>query len=458
MWWSVSAACLTCVMIVPGVDADCQFTWTSVGGGVSGRVVAMLEVNAEPGPLAGPSGKALFAAGQFTHAGGAGGAAASNIARWDGVSWFPLAGGVGAEALSLALFDDGNGAGPALYVGGEFTIVSGQAIAYIARWDGHAWSQVGTGINDHVLVMVVHDDGLGGGPALFAGGFFPNAGNGFVANRIAKWDGAEWSPLASGMNGFVRALAVYEDGNAARLIAGGQFTTAGGVTSNYIAQWDGVVWSALGEGMNGPVYALSVYDSGTGPELYAGGVFTVAGGMSAARIARWNGQAWSSVGAGMNNEVHALASLNNAVLPGGSALYAAGLFTTAGSTSASRIAQWDGSQWRRLGAGMGPPFAYTLCAFDGGFGPRVHVGGNFTTTGDGAPAAGICVAEVTGASGDADGDLVVSFEDISTILAFWGAIYPQGYGPGDANFDGFVNTADLIATLANWLQDCRAPK
>ena len=56
------------------------------------------------------------------------------------------------------------------------------------------------------------------------------------ASHIAKWDGANWSALGSGMNRTVYALAV--DG-AGDLYAGGDFTTAGGVSANYIAKWNG---------------------------------------------------------------------------------------------------------------------------------------------------------------------------------------------------------------------------
>ena len=82
-----------------------------------------------------------------------------------------------------------------------------------------------------------------------------------------------------------------DDGTGPALIAGGEFTTAGGVTVNHIAKWDGVTWQALsgpsGVGTDNNVYDLAVYDSGSGPALYAGGEFTTAGGLGASRIAVW---------------------------------------------------------------------------------------------------------------------------------------------------------------------------
>lgn len=449
---AVAGVC-ACAISPVGAGADCVFDWTGVGGGIAGRVIVMLPVDAGTGMLAGESTGALYVGGLFTQAGGA---AAANIARWDGSAWSTLATGVNAEVLSMALYDDGLGGGPALYVGGEFTMISGQPIRYIARWDGQAWSALAEGTNDHVLALAVYDDGLGAGPALYAGGFFPNAGDGFASHRIAKWDGVAWSPLGMGLNGFVRALAVYDDGMGAgeRLIAAGQFTTAGGNPALRIASWDGDAWAPLGGGLDNVVYALSVYDSGSGPELYAAGAFANAGGNPAQRIARWNGAGWSAVGTGLNNDVTALATLSDVAPPAGSALYAGGLFTAAGVVSAAHVARWDGSAWGRIGSGVGPSFAYALASFDGGSGAQLHVGGDFSVTGAGAPAKGIAAAELVGAIGDANGDLLVNFEDITTILSYWGSAYPGGTGPGDANGDGAVNMADLTSTISHWLEDC----
>jgi hypothetical protein len=65
------------------------------------------------------------------------------------------------------------------------------------------------------------------------------------------------------MNSYVFALAVYDN----KLIAGGEFDTAGGVSANRIASWDGSSWDTLGAGMNNQVYALAVYND----TLIAGG-------------------------------------------------------------------------------------------------------------------------------------------------------------------------------------------
>jgi hypothetical protein len=108
------------------------------------------------------------------------------------------------------------------------------------------------------------------------------------ASRIARWNGTSWSALGSGISGLpnftsVNALTVLPNGD---LVAGGQFTSAGGVSANGIARWDGTSWSALGSGMGGQypsVYALTTLPNG---DLVAGGDFGSVGGVSASVLSR----------------------------------------------------------------------------------------------------------------------------------------------------------------------------
>ncbi len=56
------------------------------------------------------------------------------------------------------------------------------------------WVSLGSGMNNRVDALAVS------GSSLYAGGYFNTAGA-VAANLIAKWDGSAWSPLGSGISG-----------------------------------------------------------------------------------------------------------------------------------------------------------------------------------------------------------------------------------------------------------------
>lgn len=339
------------------------------------------------------SGEALYAGGEFTLAGGA---IVNYVARWDGQSWSALRGssgfGTNGPVEDLVVWDDGSG--PALIAAGLFTHAGGLAVNYVAEWDGNDWSALtgssGTGTSLAAHALAVYDDG--GGADLYVGGQFIQAG-GIGVNRVARWDGTEWSrlgaPGTAGTSGWVTSLAAFDDGGGAALFVGGRFDTAGGVTVNNIAKWNGSEWSALtgpsDTGVNGDVYSLATYDDGGGVDLYAGGVFATAGGVVVNSIGRWDGTAWSAlmgssgtgVGGTSLNIVYALSEY-------GSDLYVGGKFATAGGVQSNRIARWDGSEWFALTgpAGTGTnDEVHALAVFDDGGGARLFAGGEFTRAG-----------------------------------------------------------------------------
>jgi hypothetical protein len=330
------------------------------------------------------SGPALYAAGGFDQAGPT---RAHHVAKWDGTGWSPLGLGTSGDILALSVYDDGSG--PALFATGIFWTAGGSSADHVAKWDGAGWSPLGSGLTGgggtiplYGSSLGIYDDGSG--PALYVGGSFFGAG-GVPANNIARWDGANWTALGSGVSGAhvgVHALLAYDDGTGPALYVGGIFATAGGSTANGIARWNGTSWSSFGNGTNDPyggVFALAVYDDGSGPALYAGGSFTAIAGTAADNIARWDGAAWSAVGAGVGGGVGALCVHDDG---SGSALYVSGSFTTAGGTRANHIAKWNGTSWAALGTGLNQG-AGALAEFDDGSDADadLYAGGLFTTSG-----------------------------------------------------------------------------
>ncbi len=202
--------------------------------------------------------------------------------------------------------------GADLYVGGDFTNAAGVATAdYIAKWNGSAWSALGSdgagdgAINGHVQAITVS------GGDVYVGGRFTDAGGLPTADYIAKWNGSAWSALGSNGSGdgaldnWVQAIAV----SGADVYAGGWFENAGGVAAaDYVARWNGSTWSGLGSDGSGdgaiapspdaPAPAVSAL-AVSGTDVYVGGSFiNVAGIPEADAIARWNGSTWSALGAG----------------------------------------------------------------------------------------------------------------------------------------------------------------
>lgn len=232
-----------------------------------------------------------------------------------------------------------------LVVSGDFTYAGTKRANHVATWNGD-WQPLGTGFNNFPAAFAEYDG------KLVAGGAFTATGSSLSTNGVAYWNGADWLPLGDGVGGAgtldswwgVHALTVYEG----KLVAGGNFTMAGGREALFVAAWDGSSWSTLDSGLNAEVFALTVYDN----KLIAGGAFTGPGYVgtpytdSLRHIAAWNGSDWVPLGSGMFHFVYSLSEFDGNLIAGGA-------FPTAGGLLVHNIAQWDGSEWLNLSSGTG---------------------------------------------------------------------------------------------------------
>lgn len=284
------------VSVTRSCPGQCETAWAHFpGGGTDNAPYCLLAFDADG---SGPAPSSLLVGGSFYEAGGV---AATKLARWTGSEWSGVGGGTSNDVYDMAPFDeDGPGPDPpVLYVCGSFTSAGGVPANRIARWDGSSWLALGVGLDEAALSMAVFDeDGDGPAPpALFVGGAFAAAG-GAPASRIARWNGSAWSAVGTGFGGTaptVATLTVFDDDGpgpiAPALYAGGGFTTAGPVVVNKVARWDGTAWAGLGSGLSHPepsvtgVNVLAVFDEdGPGPGLpglFVGGLFQTAGGIDA---------------------------------------------------------------------------------------------------------------------------------------------------------------------------------
>ncbi|MEQ8764060.1 MAG: hypothetical protein RL885_09040 [Planctomycetota bacterium] len=339
--------------------------WHELGSGVSGLVRCATTYQGD-----------LIVGGQFLLAGGQ---SAASVARWDGTRWHPLGAGIdlswnwdGAEVWDLAVYQG------ELYAGGQFDTAGGQPIQLIARWDGTSWNQVGSGLSSSsqqypkVLQLDVTSD-----DRLIASGEFDTAG-GQSAWNIAAWDGTSWSPLGSGLGNHFSSVFSLEEYQG-QIYAGGNFHTAGGQAAEKIARWDGSSWHALGGGVpdwtiSAAVYALQEFQG----QLYVGGDFVRVDGpnVSASRLARWDGQRWSAIGNGgvagmdLSTTVIDMMVIGDRLIVGGE-FTVGGTDLSVGSALVSHdVIAFDGIRFEQVGRGLG-----------GGSGKLLHWNGGIVMVG-----------------------------------------------------------------------------
>lgn len=176
----------------------------------------------------GKDGK-IYCAGDFHTADGV---TVNHIAYWDGAAWNAMGGGTkgtGARVNALAVLPNGD-----LVAGGEFTTAGGPTANRVARWDGSSWSALGGGINNNsVFTLMSLPNGH-----IYAGGSFDG---GTPGNYISLWNGTFWQGLPAQVNSWVYELRADPDGN---IWAFGSFTQAGDLdTGDRIAIWNGSNWS-----------------------------------------------------------------------------------------------------------------------------------------------------------------------------------------------------------------------
>lgn len=333
------AGYLLAPLLAATAAAQCTYTWPNAAFGTgSNDAISALALLADGSVAIG---------GRFTSAGGS---PAARLARWNGTAWTAFGSGADADVYALLRLPNGD-----LIAGGAFATIDGTPANCIARWDGASWSQPGGGV-DPLLPFGASVQALAVLPNgdLVIGGVFASVGGVPCAN-ISRWNGSAWSPLGTGCNGPVRGLAVAPNGD---LYATGSFLQAGGLTCNGIARWNGSTWSALGSGLG--IFGGNCVAVASNGDVVVGGSFVTAGGGAANRIARWNGSAWSPLGSGMNNLVTSLLAL-----PTGGVV-AGGLFTQAGGLPAASIALWNGTAWAALAGGCNGQVAELALAADHG--------------------------------------------------------------------------------------------
>jgi len=256
------------------------------------------------------------------------------VAAQCGFEWQPGPSSAGPDRTVHALTRLANGD---LVATGDFSVIDDTFADRVAIYDGAQWTGIGAGFNAAVVAALELTNGN-----LVVGGNFGLVGAPFPqpAGGVAVWNGTTWQTLSGGTNSAVTSLMQLANGD---LVVGGAFFTAGGVPARRVARWDGFSWSAFGNGLqSGTVKALLELPNG---DILAGGNFGPVSSVGGpAGLALWDGTSWSSppgfpIG---NHDVRALA-----LLPNGDVAVAGSL---AWGAPATRVAIWDGTNAVALNA------------------------------------------------------------------------------------------------------------
>jgi len=250
--------------------------WQPVGAGLDGDVRAIHEED----------DGTIIIGGSFVLTSGV---ATNHIAAWDGAYYTPFASGVNDRVNAVTRGPDG-----ALYIGGFFTATAdhdpdtgaGHALNRVARWDGVNWEDLGGGLDGYVTNLAVWDG------RLIVIGQFREAG-GVTVSSIAAWDGSAWEPIGDpdlflyswGSPQPLSGIATQANGF---FVAGNFWDTEidTGELLNFIAWWDGERFHPLDLGTDDIVEDMAV--SRDGRALFVGGGFTAAGATDALGLARWD--------------------------------------------------------------------------------------------------------------------------------------------------------------------------
>lgn len=277
-------------------------SWAALAPNLPGPVYALCAVDgAWIG--SGQTSDRLYVTGSFAFTGSGGGGGGNpilNISYLTGNNqWVRIGNGLSAPGRTLALMEEAGLV--SLFVGGEFTQAGLQPANRVARLElaatpgspgvgggNQLWSVLGTGTNGPVRSLAVFDDGSG--ERLYAGGQFTLAG-GVAAQNLASFANGVWDAPAglTGPAAVVERLHVHDDGRGPALYVAGEFASAGGGAADDIARFDGAAWSALGSGLGGLGRALASFaPAGGSPDLFAGGNFQGQPDTGDRHMARWS--------------------------------------------------------------------------------------------------------------------------------------------------------------------------
>ena len=250
-----------------------------------------------------------------------------------------IAGTTVTSAVNALLYTNGT-----LFIGGAFGTAGGTRSGALARYDTNTnrFGTLGGTVQSSGVNALVQDQ-LG---TIYLGGAFTNISGLSNTRFVAQWTSAGFGTITGGTTNNSVAALVYSAGT---LFLGGQFTGVAGTTFVTAGQWTTAGYGSLTGGtVASGALALAV---GLDGRLFiTGDGILTAGGTTVSYIAQWDG-AFGTLGAGLSGP-SAGGGAALTVGPNG-ILYVGGGFGSAGGGTAQNVASWNGVQFSRMADGLG---------------------------------------------------------------------------------------------------------
>ncbi len=237
--------------------------------------------------------------------------------------------------------------GPRPVAAGSFGVAGDSRVQNVAMWDGTAWQALGRELTDPVTGLTTLNGELFASTSSNLETTAPADRRG----KVWRWTGTQWTRVGqeftfSGSGSF-EGLTTYQGS----LVAFGRSVSgpSGSPSFGPIVRWNGSTWQSLGF-LNSPgvIFTATEYQN----ELYVGGIFTSAGSVSASNVARWSAaNGWRPVSTGTSASVTTASVTALTTFRGN--LVVAGTFDTAGGVPSRGWAFWNGSTFTPAAGDIG---------------------------------------------------------------------------------------------------------
>ncbi|MEL6343039.1 MAG: hypothetical protein AAFV53_07880 [Myxococcota bacterium] len=241
---------------------------------------------------------------------------------------FALPGLTGTSASRVAVLTEDTAG--RLLVGGLFSFIGRAPSSGVAVWEDDQLVSLGEAPLGNVTSLLPLPNG-----GVLAGGWDEETGAGFVV----RWTGTAWDVIVEDVAGGIEALYLDPSGD---LVVGGGFTDIGGSDADGLARWDGTEFSALATGGPGPGSVIRHFFEREGYVLCVAGDILEFGEDPAGGVGCLSEAGWEPMGALPGTVFDVIATSDGTYIAAGSFV----MSVDDGEPTIAGLAEWDGSSWQ----------------------------------------------------------------------------------------------------------------